>query len=232
MSVKQTQNGIELHIGSADGTFIMDSGPYAGLRTKLVGRGLSVGANTPIRVVHSAPPIIARFDPAYSVSAQPAPDQAALDAAKPAAVVEVAPVQEEEIVTETFTSSTPTEANPFADIQTVSFDEETPVELAQPEAETRDGADALSSNHEAGTPQDMLTILQGRDLRKPAISNMEFNALGLSKSQTFKVYEQVIGRTTNRPPVQQAAQAILVKANANAADYTRVVQALARVLGA
>jgi Flp pilus assembly protein TadD len=32
--------------------------------------------------------------------------------------------------------------------------------------------------------------------------------------------------------VRQAAQAILVKANANAADYTRVVQALARVLGA
>lgn len=231
MSVKQTQNGIELHIGSPDGTFIMDSGPYAGLRTKLVGRGLSVGASTPIRVVHAAPPIIARFDPAYAVSAQPAPDQAALDAAKPAAVVEVATV-EEEIVTETFTSSTPTEANPFADIQTVSFDEETPVELAQPETDAQDGAETLSSNHEAGTPLDMLTILQGRDLRKASISNMEFNALGLSKSQTFKVYEQVIGRTTNRPPVQQAAQAILVKANANAADYTRVVQALARVLGA
>ena len=60
----------------------------------------------------------------------------------------------------------------------------------------------------------------------------EFNALGLSKAQTWKLYEQVIGRTTNRPAVQQAAQAILKKANANSSDYTRVVQAISRTLDA
>lgn len=222
-NLKVTPNGVELHIGGADGTVVMQSGPYAGLQAKLVGRGIDVRGGAQVRVVHSAPTLPFLFDPAYAVNAQPAPDQAAIDASKPIIPKEVeAPPA---IVTEVFTSSTPLEANPFADIQTVSFDEETPFEVA-----SKDGAQELESKPEAGTPADMLQQLQDRDLTKFGITNSEFNTLGLSTRQTWKLYEQVIGRSTNRPAIQQAAEAILKRANANASDYTRVVQAIVRVV--
>lgn len=224
-NLKVTPNGIELHVGGADGTIVMQAGPYAGLHAKLVGKGIDARGNAPVRVVHVNPTIPFMFDPAYAKNAQPAPDQAAIDANKPIIPKEVeAPAA---IVTEVFTSSTPMEANPFADIQTVSFDEETPFEVAGP-----DGADALESKPEAGTPEDMLQQLQDRDLAKFGVTNMEFNALGLSKSQTWKLYEQVIGKSTNRPAIQQAAEAILKRANANASDYTRVIQAIVRIRAA
>lgn len=226
-NVKVTANGIELHIGNVDGEVIMQSGPYAGLRTKLVGRGLDVRGNVPVRVVHNAPIVPFMFDPGYAISKQPAPDQAALDAMAPIVPTVVEPVQEE-ITMETFTSSTPMEANPFADIQTVSFDEEIQVEVEP--TPPADGATDLKSNNEAGTPAEMLQILRDRDLRKFGITNSEFNVLGLTKNQTWKLYEQVIGRSTTRPAIQQAASALLTRANANAADYTRFVQALARVV--
>jgi len=228
--IVNTANGVEFHIAGSDGTITMQNGPYAGLRAKLIGQGIEVRGGTPVRVVHNAPLVPFMFDPSRAPNQQLPPDAEALALVKPV-VVEIVR-DEPEIVTEKFTTSTPTEANPFADLQVASFDDETPVSVDSDSGAKPDADGDLGPTVDVASPEATLKELQERDLQKFGISIAEFNALGLSKSQTWKLYEQVIGRTTNRPAVQQAAQAILKKANANSSDYTRVVQAISRVFDA
>jgi hypothetical protein len=233
--IVNTAHGVEFHVAGSDGTVTMQSGPYAGLHAKLIGQGVDVRGGTAVRVVHNTHLVPFMFDPARAPNQQLPPDAAALAQVKP---IIAEPVQEEqEIVTERFTTTTPTEANPFADLQVASFDDETPVsvdvETGTEEADTAPVADGdIAPTAPVADAESTLEALQTRDLKNYGISIAEFNALGLSKAQTWKLYEQVIGRTTNRPAVQQAAQAILKKANANSADYTRVVQAISRVFDA
>lgn len=223
-------HGVEYHIAGADGTVVMQNGPFAGLRTKLIGQGIDVRGGTPVRVVHNAHLAPYMFDPGRAPSQQAAPDPSVLALIKPVTAEAVQP--EHEIETEKFTTTTPTEANPFADLQVASFDDETPVAVDS-ESEPKEIADGdVTPTAPVASPDATLAILQARELKDFGISIAEFNALGLSKAQTWKLYEQVIGRTTNRPAVQQAAQAILKKANANSSDYTRVVQAISRTLDA
>lgn len=228
-NIKSTAHGVEYHVAGSDGTIIMQGGPFAGLRTKLIGQGIDVRHGMPVRVVHNEHIAPFIFDPAYAPNAQPAPDPSAVAtaAAETKKAIEVVP----EIVTEKFSQSTPTEASPFAEIQVATFDEETPIQLDAPEGGAAPEAGIDLPETEAIGSEKTLETLQTRELKDFGISVNEFNSLGLSKSQLWKLYEQVIGRTTNRPSVTIAAQTIMKKANANAADYTRVVQAISRIIG-
>lgn len=222
MSIEHTGAGVVWHVGRPDGTFVPTEGEFAGLRMKLIGTGTPM-RNPNIAVVHHNPPVLQYFDPGHAKPTPPDPESARaalhLMQAQEKPVVKM-PVRE--IQTEKFTKNTPTEANPFADLQTIEIDED---ELVQ--AETDEGSQEFETIElDEGTT--VLDMLLARELRDFGMTAEEFNSVGLSKKQFWKVYEQVIGRVTNKPSSAQAVTTILSKANANAADYSRVIQAIKR----
>lgn len=217
---KQGPNGVELHVASSTGHIIPKSGPLAGLRVKLLGKNV-VRGGTPVRLVPGEERAPYFFDAAYVVKPVPAIDPEAA-AATNKAVKNPEPLEANDPVVESFRMSAPTEANPFADIQVATFDDDEAVSAGGVSAAPGDADTAVD-------PEELMQLLQERDLRKFGITDVEFTALCLSKAQVWKIYEQVIGRSTNRPTIQQAVAAVLKKSRANAADYSRVVSVIKRV---
>jgi ribosomal 50S subunit-associated protein YjgA (DUF615 family) len=146
---------------------------------------------------------------------------------KPAEVVKPVEVVKPEIVTEAFTKNSPTSADPWADIQ-ITVDEDEIVE-AEVISSTDDKSNKDLNAMAELTPEELFAELLERDLRDFGLTEQEFNALRLSKRQLWKLNEQVIGRTANKPTVAQAIRAILEKANKDASNYARVMAAIKRV---
>jgi hypothetical protein len=211
----QNPSNVELVMKRPDGTVVMSQGALAGVRTKLLGGQAS--RSGVVRVTHAAPGPAAYFDPAYAV--QRAPD--------PSLVVKPVEVVKPEIVTEAFTKNSPTSADPWADIQ-ITVDEDEIVE-AEVISSTEDKSNAELNAMSELTPEELFAELLERDLRDFGLTEQEFNALRLSKRQLWKLNEQVIGRTANKPTVAQAIRAILEKANKDASNYARVMAAIKRV---
>ena len=222
MAIENTGSGVVWHVGRPDNTFIPTEGEFAGIRMKLVG---TPTRNPNVAIIHHNPMIPQYFDPGHVKPVPPDPDAArAAVALEKARETPVAKMEVKEIQTEKFTKNTPTDANPFADLQTIEIDED---ELVQ--AETPDAAgefETIELDEGTGT---MLDILLARDLKEFGVTAEEFNSIGLTKRQFWKLYEQVIGRVTNKPSSAQAVSTLLAKANANAADYSRFIQAVKRI---
>jgi len=228
--IKHTRGGVEIHLNDPYGNGTVRDGVFAGQNVLILG-GRPVRAGAPVRVVHQAPQIPFVFDPTYAPDKQPPLDpEGAAAMAEAKKIPDVIDLPEVEM--ETFTKSTPTEANPFADMQIATFDEDESVAMLPEVTESPavPGAVTESTQKTSSDPEELIKILQERDLRRFGISDSEFNALCLKKAQVRKIYEQVIGRSSNQPTVNQAVQAILKKARSNAADYTRVVNSIASAM--
>jgi hypothetical protein len=213
-------HNVELVVQRPDGTIVMTQGAYAGVRAKLLG-GQSVRSGT-VRVVHAEPTPLPYFDPAY---AKPQPIDANALVAVVAAPTQVEPEQPQ-ITTEVFTKSTPTEANPWEDIQvTINEDEVVSAEII---SDVPQSNGALNQPSEL-SPEELFDELINRDLRDFGLTEQEFNALRLSKRQLWLLNERVIGRTANKPTVPQAIRAIIEAANKDGSNYSRVMAAIKRV---
>lgn len=211
----------ELHTNRPDGTFIMHSGPYAGLRTKLMGGNVLKSNNV---VVHHHEPLIPYiFDASYAVVPPPDPAAAALVSSP----VTLPPKEVVKPQTETYKTNTPTESNPWADLQIVVEDEDEIVHATVVSEREITPTEANQSNDLE--PEELIEILVSRDLAHATMTAEEFNALKLSKRQLWKLYSQIIGHTTNKPTVPQAIDAILKRANASGGNYSRVTSAIKRV---
>lgn len=215
-------NNQEVHIARPDGTIIMTQGAFAGLRTKIMG-GTTLKSNV-VTIVHHDPTIPYIFDPSYAVI--PPPNAAAAAAQM---LQNPNPVKEEikVIKAETFISKTPTEANPWADLQIDIEDEDVEVVADVIEERELTAAEANASNDM--TSDELIEMLMTRDVASASMTVEEFNALKLSKRQLWRLYEQVIGQTVNKPNVQIAIQHVLKKANSSPANYSRVTMAIKRV---
>ena len=212
----------EFHVKRSDGTIIMREGQYAGLRAKLMGGQFSQSAY--VTVVHQEPRIPYIFESGRANVLPPDPAKAAEQLRQN--VPELVKKEETKIAAESFKSSTPTSANPWADLQIVVDDSEEIVEAEIIET-TLSPAEANTSNET--TPEDLIELLLTRDLAQATMTVEEFNALKLTKRQLWKLFEQVIGQTTQKPTVENAITKILARANANAANYSRVISAIKRV---
>jgi hypothetical protein len=124
---------------------------------------------------------------------------------------------------ERFEQKKVTESNPFADLQIVVNDDDDVVAAEIVSEEDEEGQEIVA------TPDEILEQLLERDIKFAKLSEVEFNALQLSKKQLWHLHEQVIGRTVNKPTVAQGIQNILKSANSNGANYRRVVDAIKRV---
>lgn len=220
MSEQPMQSNVEIVMHRNDGTIVMTQGALAGVRTKLLGGQAS--RSGVVRVAHAAPGPAAYFDPAY---AQQKPiDPSAI--VKPVETPKAVEAEQPKIMTEAFTKSAPTSADPWADIQ-ITVDEDEIVEAEVIETVEKSNAELNASSELS--PEELFAELLDRDLRNFGLTEQEFNALRLSKRQLWKLNEQVIGRTANRPTVQYAIKAIIDKANKDASNYARVMAAIKRV---
>lgn len=217
----ENQRPTEIHTQRPDGTFVATHGPFAGLRAKMMGG--QTAKNGQIRIVHHEPTLPYYFDPAYS-KAQPI--EPSLIQAQIVAAVEAEKKPEQTITTEAFTKNAPTEANPWADLQ-IEIDEDEIVTSEVISEEPLSNAE-INNSGELSTDE-LLDILINRDLRDFGMTNEEFNSLRLSKKQLWRLHEQIIGRSANKPTVSQAIKAVIDKANTSGSNYARVMQAIKRV---
>jgi hypothetical protein len=216
-----TPQNHEIHVAGPDGTIIMRDGAYAGLRAKIFGGTVVHGSQ--VTVVHHEPIIPVMFDAGH-VKVLPPDPAAALQQQVPT----LPKVEEPKtIIGESFKSSMPTSANPWADLQ-VTVDDDDELVVAEI-IEDRELTPVEANVSNDMSTDDLIDMLTSRDLAQATMTSEEFNALKLTKRQLWRLHEQVCGRGTNKVSVSQAIEKILKNANMNAANYARVVAAVRRV---